>query len=133
MYPGRFDEQPIPLMVSTSWGWRPSSAMACLRAASTPKSPQPGHQSGSTLPLNSLTVSFGRGRARSTGPRAGALVSTAVSMAITLDVHFVHGHVLGGLAGQDGLDPIRDVMGHERLPVVLADVAVGREAGLRSE
>src|SRR5207249_12059661 len=35
-----------------SWGCSPSSAIACFRAASTPKSPHPGHQSGSTLPLD---------------------------------------------------------------------------------
>ena len=46
--PGRFDEQPMPETTSSSCGWISSSAQACNKAFSTPKSPQPGHQSGGT-------------------------------------------------------------------------------------
>src|SRR5262245_47202647 len=105
--------------------------MACLRAASTPKSPQPGHQSGSTLPLRSLIVSLGRSALPSL--RAVASRST-MAMAVSLHLHLVHGHVvlLAG-AGQDGGDAIDDMVRHERLPIVFADVAVGHDAGLRPQ
>src|SRR5215831_1762511 len=56
MNPGRFDEQPMPLITTTWCGLRPSSKSAACSADSTEKSPQPGHQSGWILPLNeSLT------------------------------------------------------------------------------
>src|ERR1700748_2161769 len=60
MNPGKFEEHPMPLMVATSWLGICSSTSAFCTAASTPKSPQPGDQSGSTLPLRSaMVVSFG--------------------------------------------------------------------------
>src|SRR5215208_3409992 len=102
MYPGRFDEQPMPLIVSTSCGYRPSSAMACFRACSTPKSPQPGHQSGSAWPLKSLTVSAGR-------------CSISTSIVIRLDQNLVHWYELLRLASHDGFDTVDDVVGHEGL------------------
>src|SRR5215470_15031659 len=57
MKPGRFDEQPIPEMISTSWGAMRSSTIASLIDFSTPKSPHPGHQSGWTSASRSLSVS----------------------------------------------------------------------------
>src|SRR3954470_21426713 len=51
----------MPLTVRTSCGCRPSSESAIFSAFKTPKSPQPGHQSGSAFPLNSFTGS-GEGR-----------------------------------------------------------------------
>ena len=51
MNPGKFEEHPIPLIVITSWGCLSNSDKAFCIAVSTPKSPQPGHQSGSILPL----------------------------------------------------------------------------------
>src|SRR5919202_669001 len=89
MYPGRLDEQPMPLMVMTSCGCSPSSASACLSACRTPKSPQPGHQSGSAWPLKSLTVS------------AGCVEEVTVSISVIIvevpqasDQHLVDGDVL---------------------------------------
>src|SRR3989442_9219308 len=123
-YPGRFDEQPIPLTVSTSYGCSDSSAIACFSAASTPKSPHPGHQSGSTLPLRSLTVTLARSVLRG---------ASTMAMAVSLNLDLVHGHVEFRRALQDGRDAIDDVVRHERLAVVFADVTVGGEARLRSE
>src|SRR6185436_10837359 len=60
MYPGRFDEQPMPLITSARCGKMFNSTSACLSALRTPKSPHPGHQSGSALPLKSLIVSGNR-------------------------------------------------------------------------
>src|SRR5688572_22498806 len=51
----------MPLITIASCGRTPNSASACLSATRTPKSPQPGHQSGSALPLKSLIVSGARG------------------------------------------------------------------------
>src|SRR5580700_196418 len=60
MNPGKLDEQPMPLTVATWWFGICNSTSAFCTAASTPKSPQPGHQSGSTLPLRSaITIGFG--------------------------------------------------------------------------
>src|SRR5438132_10742442 len=115
-------------MVRTSCGRRPSSATAVLSAFGTPKAPQPGHQSGSALPLKSLTVS---------GWRRGlvAMVDSVCSSPIEFssDPDFVDRHVLLRLAGEDLLHAVGDVVRQERLAVVLADVRVGRDAGLGSE
>src|SRR5437773_12321656 len=45
-------------MVTTSWGWIWSSTSAFWSEDNTPKSPQPGHRSGSTFPLKSASVSL---------------------------------------------------------------------------
>src|SRR5437879_2100095 len=111
----------MPLTVRTLWGSSPASTIACFRAASTPKSPQPGHQSGSTLPFRSLIVTLTRS------------VSTTVAIVVSLNLNLVHGHVEFRGACQDRLDAVRDVVGHERLAVVLPDVTGGGEAGLRSQ
>src|SRR5713226_9813154 len=58
MKPGRFDEQPIPEITANSWGLISSSAQARKSALRTPKSPQPGHQSGDTSGLKSFTSSL---------------------------------------------------------------------------
>src|ERR1700751_1918216 len=58
MKPGKFDEQPIPLMVTTLWFGICNSTSAFWTAASTPKSPHPGHQSGSTLPFKSAIATW---------------------------------------------------------------------------
>src|SRR5687767_8303016 len=125
MYPGRFDEQPMPLTVMTSQGWRPSSTIACFRAASTPKSPHPGHQSGSALPFRSLTVGFTRSVLTS------IVVAIVVSFIDSSDRDFVNGHVLRDLAREDRLHAVDDVVRHERLPVVLADMTVRDDARFR--
>src|SRR6476646_2760237 len=49
----------MPLITIDLCGGMFSSTSACFNAVSTPKSPQPGHQSGSALPLKSLTVTRG--------------------------------------------------------------------------
>src|SRR3712207_3861743 len=104
----------------TSCGYRPSSAMACFSACSTPKSPQPGHQSGSAWPLKSLTLSAGR-----------SSISNSIVVG-TSDQDLVGRDVLRG-AAQDGLDAVDDVVRHERLAVVFADVRVGGIAGLGAQ
>src|SRR5258708_687475 len=127
MYPGRLEEQPIPLMVRTSCGKRPSSATAVLSALRTPKSPQPGHQSGSALPLKSLALSVGRRGLVASGMVDSVCISAIASSS---DPDLVHRHVLVRLAGEDLLHPIRHVVRQEGLAVVFADVRVGRDAGL---
>src|SRR2546421_5724322 len=108
-------------MVSTSWGRRPNSEIADLSALSTPKSPQPGHQSGSALPLNSLTGSGARlGRLTS-----AVLVSVIAGSAIEVspsDPDLVYRDVLLRLAREHLPHALDHVMGKERLAVVLADV-----------
>ena len=51
--PGRFDEHPIPETINISLGLISRSAAAFCNPFSTPKSPQPGHQSGFTSDLYS--------------------------------------------------------------------------------
>src|SRR6267143_2337756 len=105
-------------MVRSSCGRRPSSATAVLSAFRTPKSPQPGHQSGSALPLKSLARSTGRrGRVKS-----WVVESICISVMVSSsDADLVNRHVLPGCAGEDLLHAIRHVVGQERLAVVLAD------------
>src|SRR6185295_20426369 len=57
MNPGRFDEHPMPETTSTLCAGIPSSTMASFSDFKTPKSPHPGHQSGSTAPWRLLSVS----------------------------------------------------------------------------
>src|ERR1041384_2615071 len=118
----------MPLMTITSCRCSPSSASACSNADRTPKSPQPGHQSGSTLPLKSFAVSGARVGLVST---VGVCVST--DMFVSLHHDFVRRHVNVGFAGENRLDALDDVMRHERFAVVLADVAVRRKAGLAAQ
>src|SRR3954468_22102445 len=111
-------------MVSTSCGRSPSSATAVLSAFRTPKSPHPGHQSGSALPLKSLTVSPGRRVLVPICVLDSTCVSPMSSSQDSSDAYLVHRHVPGGLARQDLLHPRHQMMRQERLAVVLADVRV---------
>src|SRR5579885_2018660 len=60
MNPGRLLEHPIPETTSRSFGSMLRLATACVSALSTPKSPQPGHQSGlvSLLYFDNSSISF---------------------------------------------------------------------------
>src|SRR6266404_769659 len=130
MKPGRFEEQPMPLMTMTSCGWSPSSASANCNDASTLKSPQPGHQSGSIFPLKSLAVGRAPGDLTS-----GVAVEVRVSVGIMISLHnvFVDGHVNFRGADQDLLHSVDYVMRHKRFAVVFADVAGRDEAGFGAE
>src|SRR6266498_266971 len=110
----------MPLTVKTSCGYSPSSAIACFRACRTPKSPQPGHQSGSAWPLRSLTVSAGR-----------SVISTIISS--SLDEDLVRWHVLRGVTGQNRLYTIDNVVRHERFTIVFADMSSSLEACFRAQ
>src|SRR5579864_1314786 len=120
MKPGRLDEQPMPLIVTTLYGWICSSTSAFWSAASTPKSPQPGHQSGSTLPLSSCKVTVFN-------------AISVVAMDVSSDHDFVHGHGKLGFPGQLILHCFHDVMRHEGFAVIFADVAVRDEAGFAAQ
>src|SRR5438105_8054886 len=104
----------MPLTVSTSCGYSPRSTMACFSEWRTPKSPQPGHQSGSAWPLRSLIVSAGL-----------SSICTSMSASSSLHQDLVGRNVLAGGLAQHRLHAIHDVVRHEGLAVVLADVAVG--------
>src|SRR5262247_1635643 len=132
MYPGRFEEQPMPLIVMTLYGGISRSAIACLSAARTPKSPQPGHQSGSTFPFSSLTVIFAPSNRGVVPPRARTSVST-IAMFSSSDLDLVHGHVLRRRACQNRFHAVDNVMRHERFAIVFPDMTVGRDAGFRSQ
>src|ERR671931_671436 len=63
MKPGRFEEHPMPETMTMSLGATPRRPAAIFTAFKTPKSPQPGHQSGSTGPAyvsmgSSITVAM---------------------------------------------------------------------------
>src|SRR5439155_12086938 len=105
----------MPLIVMTSWGRRPSSTSACFRAASTPKSPQPGHQSGSTFPFRSLTVTSGRAAKLSEAPVSSAPGMTTLIYFPSLHHDLVDWHVRFSRPGQDRLHARHDVVRHERL------------------
>src|SRR6267142_4634594 len=112
MKPGKFEEQPMPLMVTTLWFGICNSTKAFWTAASTPKSPHPGHQSGSTLPFRSAI--------------AACLVS-ARTVAIVLfssNQDFMCGNGKSGRAAQLLLYRFHNMVRHERLPVVFSDVSV---------
>src|SRR5438128_6569155 len=110
-------------MVSTSCGRRPSSDTADLSALSTPKSPQPGHQSGSALPLNSFTGSGARLGRLSSAVLVSVIAGSAIG-APPSDPDLVHRDVLLRLAGEHLPHALDHVVGQERLAVVLADVGV---------
>jgi len=114
-YPGKFEEQPIPLTVRISWGLSPSSEQAFCRQLRTPKSPQPGHQSGSTFPLKSFGFI-------STG--SWTAVSTDMSLTSSLNHDLLSGDKVVRLAGQLLQNTGYDVMRHEGLSIVLADMPV---------
>src|ERR1700756_3668255 len=109
--PGKFDEHPIPLMVTTLWLgiWRSTNAFST--AASTPKSPHPGHQSGSTLPLKSAIAK-----------RLASAKTVAISVLLNQD--FMGGNGKSGLSAQLFLHRFDDVVRHERFAIVLSDISV---------
>src|SRR5215472_16573781 len=81
-------------------------------AARTPKSPQPGHQSGSTLPFRSATVSW-------------VARCTVVAICTSCSHHdLVHGNGEFCPPGELFLDRLNNVVRHERFAVVLTNVAV---------
>src|SRR5579871_6814864 len=117
MYPGRFEEHPMPLMVTMFRGSICSSITAFCSAARTPKSPHPGHQSGSALPFNSGSVICFK-----------PVVVVAISP--SSDHDFVHRNRQLGSPAHLFFDRLDNVMRHERFAVVLADIAVRHKAGL---
>src|SRR6266853_2065837 len=121
MKPGKLDEQPMPLMVTTLWFGICSSTSAFWTAESTPKSPQPGHQSGSTLPLKSVIFSCSGG-------------ATPVAIFIFSSNHdFVRGNGKFRFPRELFLDRLNDVVRHERFAIVLANVAVRHVAGFAAQ
>src|SRR6266480_2542942 len=117
-------------MVRTSCGRSPSSATAVFSAFRTPKSPQPGHQSGSTLPLKSLTVT--RGLAGGCWPVFEILAS--ISTVSTLIVHslnhdFMDRYIFLRCARQNLFNAIDNMMRHKRLAIIFPNMAVGDDAG----
>src|SRR5947209_19622088 len=112
MYPGKLDEQPMPLIVTTLYVGMRSSTSAFCTAASTPKSPHPGHQSGSTLPFKSAMVSCWLARC--------TLVAICVSSS---DHNLVHGNGQFRLPSKLLFHGLHDVVRHEGFAVVFADMA----------
>src|ERR1700756_1178863 len=111
----------MPLIVTTLCVGICSSTKAFCTAASTPKSPQPGHQSGSTLPFKSAVLSFLGG-------------SNVVPIFIFSSNHnLVHGNGYFSAPGKLFLHRLHDVVRHERLPIVLANVAVRHIAGFAAQ
>src|SRR5919197_5070310 len=112
----------------------PRSTSACFNAVRTPKSPQPGHQSGSTLPLKSLTV-IG---ARPTWSPLLFDILTSRSTVSTLIVHsldhdFMDRDIFLRCAGQNRFDTVHDMMRHEGLAVVFPNMAVSSDAGFEPQ
>src|SRR5580658_2321740 len=85
---GRLDEQPIPETMTMFWLGICSRLTAISIAATTPKSPQPGHQVGlvSDFPMSGRAAPVGVGRTR-------ALLSAMVQLLQT------PGHDLVGIEG----------------------------------
>src|SRR5450631_1875296 len=121
MKPGRFDEQPMPRTTATSWFWIWRSTSAFWIAASTPKSPHPGHQSGSTLPFRSAIVNC-----------LGATTSVAI-VDLSSNHDFVGWNRKGSLPGQLFLHRFHNVMRHKWFAIVLANVSIGNEARLTAQ
>src|SRR4029077_997427 len=95
----------MALMVTTLWFGMRNSTSAFSTAASTPKSPHPGHQSGSTLPLKSAI--------------ARRLVSAkTVAISVLLNQDFMRGHGQSGLSAQLFLHRFDDVVRHERFTII---------------
>src|SRR5215468_4141581 len=135
MKPGRFEEHPIPLTVTTSWGRIWSSTSAFSSDDNTPKSPQPGHQSGSIFPLKSASVSFpgsGSTTVAMSPPHLMAARCQACIRSRSSNHNLVHRHRQLRFARKLLSDGFDNVMGHERLAVVFADISVGNIARLAS-
>src|SRR5215467_2566514 len=130
MNPGKLEEHPMPLIVTTLWFAICSSTSAFSTAASTPKSPHPGHQSGSTLPLRSDRVTC-------LGVSSAVAICSSPQPTISPN-HFSNQDFMRrnrklGLAGQLLLYCFDDVMRHERLPIVFSNVSLGYETGLTAK
>src|SRR5207253_3061676 len=98
-----------------------SSTSAFSSAASTPKSPHPGHQSGSALPFMSAMVS-------------GLVVNVAVAIFVFSSNHdFVCGHRKCAPTRELLFYSVYDVVRHERFAIVLADVSIGHKAGFAAQ
>src|SRR5687767_370521 len=119
----------MPLTVTIWCGRSPSSAQAFCSPVSTPKSPHPGHQSGSTFPLKSLASSFTTGL----GAPTSGTVSRVISSPHWLDENFLIRHVMFTVRGQLRQHAIDDVVRHERLAVIFADVTGGADARLAAQ
>src|SRR5213592_156514 len=142
MNPGRFEEHPIPLMVTTSWGWIWSSTSAFWSEDNTPKSPQPGHQSGSTFPLKSASVSLLESgsttvamcpphlyrRAHRPASYCGTNFLGAGRFPLASNHNLVRRHGKLRFARHLFFNGIDNVMGHERLAVILTDITIGNVA-----
>src|ERR1700757_4665994 len=122
MKPGKFEEHPMPLMVATSCLGICSSTSAFCTAARTPKSPHPGHQSGSTLPFKSARATWlvdARAVAIFCSPQTRISSNQFSSNRISSNQNFMCWHGELGLAAELLLHCFYDVMGHERFPIVL--------------
>src|SRR5215468_1522578 len=136
MNPGKFDEQPIPLIVTTLWLGICNSTSAFSTAASTPKSPHPGHQSGSTLPFRSAIVTCQCGcRAVAMSFSSSNKISAIRFSTIQTSSHqdFMFRNRNRGLAAQLFLDGFDDVVWHKRFPIVLSDVTVSDNTCLTAQ
>src|SRR5215475_8508442 len=134
MNPGKLDEQPMPLMVTTLWLGICSSTRAFSTAARTPKSPHPGHQSGSTLPFRSaiVTCHFGcRAVAMSSSPQEFHQTNFVTPMSSHQDLVLRNRELR--LAAQLLLHRLDNVMGHKWFPIVLSDVTVSYETGFTAQ
>src|SRR5215469_8282171 len=130
MNPGKLDEHPMPLIVTTLWFAICSSTNAFSTAASTPKSPHPGHQSGSTFPFRSESVTC-------LGVSSAVAIGCSPQRKISPN-HFSHQDFMGrnaklGFAGQLLLYCFDDVMRHERLPIVFSNVSLRHKTGLTAQ
>src|ERR1700679_2702067 len=127
MKPGKLEEQPMPLMVATWCLGIWSSTRAFWTAARTPKSPHPGHQSGSTLPLRSaITIRLGTTTSVAIGETPSEFSKTVGLRSLHHDL--MRGHRKIRLAGKLVLHRFDDVVRHKGLAVILANVPVGNEA-----
>src|SRR4051812_29371618 len=91
----------MPETTSISWGWTSISALAFCKALSTPKSPQPGHQSGGTSLLKSFASNFFRAivAAIDYSPGRGWLVVDEIAVVGRLLAPEDDAQVLGVLLG----------------------------------
>src|SRR5580692_2216058 len=90
-------------------------------AERTPKSPHPGHQSGSTLPFRSARVSC---------VRCCAVVAIC---ATSLNHDLVHWNREFCFPGELFFHCFYNVVRHERLSIVLANVTPGHKTGFAAE
>ena len=138
MYPGRLDEQPMPLIVSTSCGYSSELDDRLFQRV------QHAEVAAARAPVG-IRVAF-EVLDRYAGPQAAVDPSSRFSP----HIDWIYAHSLHSLnhdlvdaarycfvqfscARQNLLDAVDDVVRHERLAIVLANVAVGDEAGLGAQ